>query len=287
MEDTDAAVSPEPQQDEEEERGATLWMSLGLALFGFAVGFTTGLSVHEGISSSLLSSLFSFAGGTILAFAGFSRVLRGTGKLVMSTRRVGLGLLSFAVGVLLGQPTGIILRVVGDQWAQRCAPVAAWLSRCDLGRLEAHARNEARALEFGAEHDAQGLQVQAERDLKALQVQAERDLKFLQARAALELELRRLASQVEATYHSKDRSALSALSVGAPESIQVPKAGDGSMGGFAPADPEVDKIRARAGAFVTQGRRAPLCEEVKRNIQSNSYSLQSAVRTLEELCRAP
>jgi hypothetical protein len=99
-----------------DERGATLWLGLGLGALGFVLGFTTALSVHEGISSALLAGMFSFVAGTLLTFAGF-RFMKG-GRLLVSSRRAGIGVFTFAIGVLLGEPAGIAVRAFGTEWLQ-------------------------------------------------------------------------------------------------------------------------------------------------------------------------
>lgn len=99
-----------------DERGATLWIGLGLGALGFVLGFTTALSVHEGISSALLTGMFSFVAGTLLTFGGF-RLMKGN-RMLVSTRRAGIGVFAFAIGVLLGEPTGIAVRAFGTGWLQ-------------------------------------------------------------------------------------------------------------------------------------------------------------------------
>lgn len=92
------------------ERLGTVWMAAGLAAFGLATGTTTGLSTQEGISQTLLTSLFSFASGALLSYAGFSRLARQTTGTVVSNRKVGAGLLAFSLGVLVGVVGGAYVR---------------------------------------------------------------------------------------------------------------------------------------------------------------------------------
>jgi hypothetical protein len=95
------------------EPGATLWIALGLGSLGFVAGFTTALSV-EGVSSALLTGMFSFVAGTLLTFGGF-RFMKGN-RMLVSTRRAGIGVFAFAVGILLGEPAGIAARALGTEW---------------------------------------------------------------------------------------------------------------------------------------------------------------------------
>ena len=48
-----------------------IWLGAGFLLFGFVQAYLTGISTHEGIFDTLLTSTASFAGGSILTFAGF------------------------------------------------------------------------------------------------------------------------------------------------------------------------------------------------------------------------
>ena len=52
----------------------------GLFAFGLVLGGATGMSDAEGISTTLVSSLFTFVGGTLLGFAGFHRSLKKGGQ---------------------------------------------------------------------------------------------------------------------------------------------------------------------------------------------------------------
>jgi len=60
------------------ERMETFSISLGLGLFGSAVGMICGLSAASGISTLLITTLFSFVGGVVLTYASFQRT-RGRG----------------------------------------------------------------------------------------------------------------------------------------------------------------------------------------------------------------
>jgi len=83
---------------------ATGFFSLGLAL-----GQVAGFSDARGISVTLLSSIFSFVGGSLLTFGGFQ--LPGTGaKWGLEPVRVGTSLACFSLGILLGTPAGVYER---------------------------------------------------------------------------------------------------------------------------------------------------------------------------------
>jgi hypothetical protein len=97
-----------------------LILGVGLFWFGLAVGVSTGLSTSEGVSQVLLSSLFSFVGGALLTYSGFrkKRSDGGPGEEI-DTRRLGVGLTAFSVGLLLGLYAGI--------WARLDPPLPAEL----------------------------------------------------------------------------------------------------------------------------------------------------------------
>lgn len=95
------------------ERFGALWLAVGLAAFGLVVGVIAGLSAASGTAAALISALFSFVGGVVLAFGGF--VVRGQGGLpTISGRRLGSALAGFSLGVLVGANSGILLREVGS-----------------------------------------------------------------------------------------------------------------------------------------------------------------------------
>jgi hypothetical protein len=103
-----------------DEKGGALVLALGFFLFGMTAGAITGASSAEGISNSLLGSLFTFVGGTVLGFAGFR--LRNKGAdLAVSGRRVGGSTAAFSLGVLVGLAGGIGARWHIEQHARELA----------------------------------------------------------------------------------------------------------------------------------------------------------------------
>jgi hypothetical protein len=87
-------------------------MGLGLLCFGFATGGIAGLSLYSGISQTLLTSVFTFAGGALLTFGGFVRAQRkASGVMFLRVSRVGAGLCCFSLGLVGGVLGGISLRV--------------------------------------------------------------------------------------------------------------------------------------------------------------------------------
>lgn len=104
-----------PTTETESPTGGSLaplwWLGLGLFLFGFVQGFTTGGSVAEGVSNTLLTSLGTFVGGVLLTYAGFRKVTQKLGVTArLDTRRVGIGLCAFSIGVFLGLCSGVAAR---------------------------------------------------------------------------------------------------------------------------------------------------------------------------------
>ncbi|WP_342375219.1 hypothetical protein NVS55_28485 [Myxococcus stipitatus] len=87
-------------------------MGLGLLCFGFATGGITGMSTFEGISQTLLTTVFAFGGGALLTFGGFVRMRQpGSGTALLRVSRVGAGLCCFSLGLVGGTLGGISLRV--------------------------------------------------------------------------------------------------------------------------------------------------------------------------------
>src|SRR5688500_13369261 len=101
------------------------WFGVGLLIFGFALGFLTGLSTFSGISHSLLSAVFAFVGGVLLSYAGLSRARRARAVAEVATtpktdpkaaetepparpdlRAVGISLASLSLGLLVGLISG-------------------------------------------------------------------------------------------------------------------------------------------------------------------------------------
>lgn len=99
---------PSPLVHDPDDKSGPLWMGVGLLLLGATVGLITGLSFAPGISQSLLTSVFTFAGGALLTYGGFVRVqsTSGTG-LLLRTSRVGISLCCFSLGTIGGVEWGI------------------------------------------------------------------------------------------------------------------------------------------------------------------------------------
>jgi hypothetical protein len=277
--DTEVQKPPPDPPPARDERGGTLSMSLGLGALGFAAGFVTGLSVHEGISSTLLSSIFSFVGGTLLSFSGFAYVLRGSGKRFVSTRRMGLGVFAFALGATLGPPAGITARVVGDQWSRRCLPASGWLTACDANL--ATARRKA-----GSEEAQVRRQADAEQQ-KALHA---RDLETLLARAEVERRARELAKAIDAQGKVRGRDTVAILTEeegaratepGAPGEAA---AESGPRTSVQPAALAVTEAASRAGEWAAQSSRAPLCEAVLMYLGTAPNDSETALGFLRTLC---
>lgn len=99
------------------ESEGTAHMGVGLLFFGFVLGITVGLSEMKGISQTLLSAMFTFVGGVLLSYAGFRRKQSHSAKPAaksapeLSTRKVGIGLTCFSIGILLGLSSGIYVRL--------------------------------------------------------------------------------------------------------------------------------------------------------------------------------
>ncbi|HMJ09915.1 MAG TPA: hypothetical protein VK524_00850 [Polyangiaceae bacterium] len=83
-----------------------LVLASGFLAFGLMLGLLTGFSVSAGISQLLVASLFSFVGGVLLSYAGFRRL----GSELPDPVRVGAALGCFAVGLIVGTPTGVYMR---------------------------------------------------------------------------------------------------------------------------------------------------------------------------------
>lgn len=86
------------------------WLGFGLLMFGVVNGLTTGLSETAGTAQTLLTSLSAFVGGSLLTFAGFMRPRADGEKPQIDSRRVGIGISCFSIGILLGLFPGMELR---------------------------------------------------------------------------------------------------------------------------------------------------------------------------------
>ena len=97
----------------------TRWMGVGMVLFGFALGLTTGLSSASGISTTLVTSLFTFVGGALLTYSGFRKKTKAPGKKEEEEKEVprvdlpvvGKALTCVVAGLLVGLLLGISGRV--------------------------------------------------------------------------------------------------------------------------------------------------------------------------------
>ena len=104
------AVSPPTASNRRTELVA---LAFGLCLFGGAIGLITGLSEVQGISQTLLTSALGFAGGSLLTYLGSKQVDGLTQNAGLSGVRAGVGLGSFALGVMVFALAGVWLRLVG------------------------------------------------------------------------------------------------------------------------------------------------------------------------------
>jgi hypothetical protein len=91
--------------------------------FGTAVGFTTALSRVDGISQTLLTTLFSFVGGVLLTYAGFRRTLKARSGENPNDEydlvQVGAALRSFSWAIVFGIATGLLVRETGARALDR------------------------------------------------------------------------------------------------------------------------------------------------------------------------
>lgn len=88
------------------------WFGAGLLAFGIVLGLTTGMSGAEGISVTLVSSLLTFVGGSVLGFAGFHRSVKKAGsEPQIDLHSVGIALVMFSVGVAIGLGLGVGIKL--------------------------------------------------------------------------------------------------------------------------------------------------------------------------------
>lgn len=85
--------------------GESNWFAVGLLGLGACMGVVTGLSTHEGISTTLLTSVLGLLGGGTLTVGA----LRSDGNEV-NVRQIGIGL--FALGL------GVILAILPSAWVR-------------------------------------------------------------------------------------------------------------------------------------------------------------------------
>jgi hypothetical protein len=98
------------------------WLPAGLALLGLTLGAVVGLSRASGISTTLVTTILTFVGGTVLTFSGFRA--SADKEAPIDPDRVGKGLSALMLGTLLGLGMGIYLRM-GICIKDACCPNAA------------------------------------------------------------------------------------------------------------------------------------------------------------------
>ena len=128
-------------------RTELLALAFGLGLFGGAIGLITGLSEVQGISQTLLTSALGFAGGSLLTYLGSKQVDTLAQNAGLSGVRAGVGLGSFALGVMVFALAGAWLRLVGIPLpadAAKPARASATAIRADGGDTSDGARASAR-----------------------------------------------------------------------------------------------------------------------------------------------
>jgi hypothetical protein len=97
-----------PASPRDEALTSTL-LGFAFLMFGLALGELAGLSVVQGISQTLLTSLMTFVGGVLLSYAGFRRPSQD-GKARLDPRRVAVGLGGLALALSVGLPAGLYTR---------------------------------------------------------------------------------------------------------------------------------------------------------------------------------
>jgi hypothetical protein len=112
--------------DQSSSRLDTVAIGIGLGLFGLAAGVVCGLSVADGASTSLLTTMFTFVSGAILSYSAFKvpAVIRAKAKDKDKAKgekgedadentnvaRVGVGVGTFSIGLLIGVLLGMWIR---------------------------------------------------------------------------------------------------------------------------------------------------------------------------------
>lgn len=85
-------------------------LAAGYFLFGLVLGSLTGFSTAQGISTTLLTSLFTFVGGALLTFTSL-RVAAGSEATVhVDPLRLGVALITLSTGLAIGAPLGVMQR---------------------------------------------------------------------------------------------------------------------------------------------------------------------------------
>jgi hypothetical protein len=100
---------PESKVALAKEAGGPHLLIVGFLCFGAILGYIGGASSHTGVSSTLLTSLCTFVGGSLLTFGGFVLGVKGD-VAYLSGRRLGGGLIAFSLGVGGGLWGGSALR---------------------------------------------------------------------------------------------------------------------------------------------------------------------------------
>jgi hypothetical protein len=250
------------------EPGATLWIALGLGALGFTLGFTTALSVHAGISGALLTGVFSFVAGTLLTFGGF-RLVRA-GRVFVSTRRVGIGVFAFSIGILLGEPAGISVRAFGTEWLQTCAPQLGWAATCRDSAAAEQARREdvVKQRAWRDEEEALAFRVRHAKELAALESAGGPRVRKDAARRAV------VSAGASTPGAQKDTGALEAAArmVGASSSVVGAAGGGGTQGSAGPAP-------TRAGGHLSASLQSDdagdlaVCDAIRRRL-ADEYAAQ-------------
>jgi hypothetical protein len=144
------------------DRAGSVAMAIGLAAFGLALGAIAGLAVSP-VAQTLLTSLFTFVGGVLLTFAGFTvedRRSDGNVRTRIDTFRTGLGLAGFSLGLIAGVVAGIYVRVLHPGVV--VAPADAKPAAAAQAPAPAHDKPAAAGSAFGL----QGLSADACADIK-------------------------------------------------------------------------------------------------------------------------
>lgn len=112
------------------ETKETWAIALGLASFGLATGSLTGLSLANGASIQLLTSVFTFAGGALLTYSAIQRVSRKadgaeTVTVTTSAIRIGTGLAAMSLLLVVGLLFGMWIRYRDPLGFARSVPCAS------------------------------------------------------------------------------------------------------------------------------------------------------------------
>jgi hypothetical protein len=119
------------------------WLGAGLLSFGFTVGWVAGVSLHGGISQALLTAVFGFVGGSVMTYAGFQvRAAKQSAETSVDKRQVGVGMIAFSSGVILGTLFGMWFRLSDPMdWVKSTSTGATPITKMDpssAGKLGLH-----------------------------------------------------------------------------------------------------------------------------------------------------